>query len=610
MNFYSQLNEAQLKAVKHKDGPMMVLAGPGSGKTFVITRRLFTMINLYHVPPEKILVITFTKAAANEMKERFNSLVGGNCLPVRFGTFHSVFYSFVKSSDNFKNSQLISDIEKKRYLNATVKDTSFKENVRIDDSLIDNILNDISYIKNEGTMPCEFGCDYMDSEEFADIYFRYNRIIHENNYLDFDDMILLCRDMINEKPDFLNKIKGLIEYILIDEFQDINRVQFEIIRKIAYPENNLFIVGDDDQSIYGFRGSKPEIMLEFPSIYNKTEVVNLPFNYRSSSEIVESALSLIEKNKKRYNKKLISSKGAGGSINIKEFESGTEEASFITEYIKKHRDSDTALIFRTNSEAAMITKFLADEKIRFHYKEKNINLFSTPFVAEVFSILKFAHGDNSRENFFRFMNKPPRYLNRDLFRENSINLKKIINDRFVSDRQAEILGKLYYDLENVGKCDLYCGVNYIRKGMGFDEYVMNSFKSDKTKIKEVMDRLNMFEQICEKYGDIYELKKYYEDYENIINWSKNESDKDDDVNVTVITMHGSKGLEYTNVIIPGLNEGYMPSGMAESEDEIEEERRVLYVAMTRAKENLVLSYVKKNKENRLSKSRFLDEINI
>ena len=283
-----KLNETQKAAVIHKDGPMLVLAGPGSGKTAVITERTRTLIEQYGINPSKILVITFTKAAAQEMKDRFSKKMNESTPEVNFGTFHAVFFKILKYAYHYSASNIIREEERRQYFKEIIDQLELE--IEDKKEFIEGIENEISLVKGERMAVEHYYSINCSEENFQRIYKAYEEKLRQTNRIDFDDMLLLCYELLRERKDILEFWQQRYEYILIDEFQDINRIQYDIIQMLAKPQNNLFIVGDDDQSIYRFRGAKPEIMLNFERDYPNTKRILLNCNYRSVKQIVEGAI--------------------------------------------------------------------------------------------------------------------------------------------------------------------------------------------------------------------------------------------------------------------------------------------------------------------------------
>lgn len=326
-------NEAQIKAVNHFQGPMMVLSGPGSGKTTVITHRTKKLIEEYGVNPSNILVITFTKKAAAEMSQRFNSLVGGEKYRVTFGTFHAVYFKILKYAYNYNAANILREEQKIDIIKEIIN--YLKLEIDDESEFIQNIISEISLVKGDMLNIDHYYSKSCSESIFKNIYKRYNDRLISLNLIDFDDMLVMCYELLSKRPDILKLWQDKYQYILIDEFQDISTVQYKVIKLLALPQNNLFIVGDDDQSIYRFRGAKPEIMQSFPKDYREAKQVLLDTNYRSNEAVVRLSVKLINNNTVRYKKQLKWVKTSSEAVEIKEFKSQIEECSFIIDSINK-----------------------------------------------------------------------------------------------------------------------------------------------------------------------------------------------------------------------------------------------------------------------------------
>lgn len=324
-----QLSLEQQEAVRHKDGPAMILAGPGSGKTTVVVSRVRHLIESCQVHPSEILVITFTRAAAREMKERFLGLMGAGRTEVSFGTFHAVFFQILKYAYGYTANNILREEEKYQFLRDSVR----KCNLELDDEaeFISDVTAEIGRVKNERANLQEYKATSCNTSIFLKIYHDYDNRLRRSNKIDFDDMLVYCYELLQERSDILRAWQRKFRYILVDEFQDINRLQYEITRLLAAPEQNLFIVGDDDQSIYRFRGAKPEIMLHFEADYPGAKRVVLGTNYRSTRQIVEGAEKVIANNQERFPKKLRAAGGDGFGIVTRTFADQEEENDCILE---------------------------------------------------------------------------------------------------------------------------------------------------------------------------------------------------------------------------------------------------------------------------------------
>mgnify|MGYP002308507645 CR=1 FL=1 len=331
-----KLNEAQSKAVSHVDGPMMVIAGPGSGKTTVITKRIKYLIESAGVSPADILVITFTRAAAGEMQQRFRAMTPGKEYPVRFGTFHSIFYWILKTAYGQSMLRVISEEEKRGNIEQILHTMELSYENK--EEIVSSIVSQVSLVK----------CDMMDVENyyskdmpehaFRELYRRLDAELKRRKLIDFDDMMVLCYELLTARPDILDKCRSLFPYIMVDEFQDSNRIQYEIFRMLANPRQNACIVGDDDQSVYGFRGARPEIMLNFTKDYPKAETVLLNVNYRCSKNILRTAMEVIGCNTRRFKKQLDTPNEEGMPVTCKEFDNPREEYMCVVAALKKRME--------------------------------------------------------------------------------------------------------------------------------------------------------------------------------------------------------------------------------------------------------------------------------
>lgn len=313
----------------------MVLAGPGAGKTYVITNRVKTLIEEYGVAAEKILVVTFSKAAAVEMRERFDAMQEGRRLPVRFGTFHSVFFQILRAAYHYEAKDIVTAALKYRFLEEALADTFYETEDRRE--FLENIEKEISRVKGDGI---DVGCYYSihcPEQVFRDIFNGYQQRLQRHRCLDFDDMVVYTYQLLKAREDILSSWQKQFTHILIDEFQDINHLQYETICMLAAPENNLFIVGDDDQSIYGFRGARPDIMLSFPRRFSGARKIVLGVNYRCSTQILKAADKLIRHNKKRYDKALTADHGRCEGVHISRSRDLMSEADQVVDRIRQYR---------------------------------------------------------------------------------------------------------------------------------------------------------------------------------------------------------------------------------------------------------------------------------
>lgn len=605
------LNPSQRQAVIHGKGPMIVLAGPGSGKTAVITQRTKYLIEHYGVDPKKILVITFTKAAAEEMKSRFVSCMGGNNLPVNFGTFHAIYFTILKYAYNYKASSIIPGELKKQYL----KEIIDKLELEFEDEkeFIGGIESEISLVKGERMNLDHYYSINCSEEIFKQIYQEYDSRLRKADLIDFDDMLVLCYELLIKRPDILAGWQKKYEYILIDEFQDINKVQYDIICLLAKPENNLFIVGDDDQSIYRFRGAKPEIMLNFQKEFSDTRKVLLDVNYRSTEQVIEGAKRVIKNNKKRYQKNIKHNQKSGENIRVKIFNTLNDENNAVIEEIRNYYNkgvpySEMAVLFRTNTQPRALLGKLMEFNIPFKMKDNIPNIYDHWIAKNLIAYVKIAMGSKERGLFLQIANRPNRYIPRDCFQEPIVEFYDIM--RFFSGKEwmMDRITKLEYDLNMLKKMTPYAAINYIRKGIGYEAYLEEYAKYRRIKSEELLEVLNEIQESVKNFETYEEWFLYMENYESELREQmRNQNNKNED-SVSMATMHSSKGLEFQTVFIIDANEGITPHHKAVLDADLEEERRMFYVAMTRAKEFLHIYAVKERYNKEQITSRFVGEL--
>lgn len=603
-------NEAQIKAVNHFRGPMMVLSGPGSGKTTVVTHRIKKLIEDYKVSPSNILVITFTKKAAVEMQQRFNSLMGSERYTVTFGTFHAVFFKILKYAYNYNAANVLSEEQKTDIIREIIN--YLKLEIDDESEFISGIINEISLVKGDMLDLCHYYSKNCSESIFKEIYKRYNDRLIRSKLIDFDDMLVMCYELLSQRADILKLWQNKYQYILIDEFQDISTVQYKIMKLLAMPDNNLFIVGDDDQSIYRFRGAKPEIMQNFPKDYKNAERVLLDTNYRSNARIVELSLKLINNNTIRYKKELKWSRNTNESVEIREFNNQIEECrSIIDNIIKKqkvnHSYKDIAVLYRTNTNPRYLVEKLMEYNIPFKMKDSIPNIYNHFLAKDIISYIKIAMGDDGRKEFLKIINRPKRYISREAFNSPVVDLDEL--REFYEDRKYVVdrINRLEYDIMMLEKMTPYAAICYIRKGIGYDEFVAEYAAMRRIKPEELYDILDELEDSSRGYRTYDEWFMHIERYgEELKSRMSKHSEADDAVELS--TIHSAKGLEYRSVFIMDANEGIIPYKKSVLDADIEEERRLFYVAMTRAKDFLHIYYVKEKYGKKLKVSRFVEEI--
>ncbi len=604
------LNKEQNMAVTHNKGPMMVLAGPGSGKTLVITYRTKYLIEECGVNPSNILVITFTKAAAVQMQERFKELTKQEYYPVTFGTFHAVFFKILRIAYHLTADNILREEKKVEYIREIVEN----QELEIEDltDFISSVIGEISLVKGEMISLDHYYAKSCSEEVFKTIYEAYQQRLAREYLIDFDDMLVKCYELLAAREDILAVWQQKYQYILIDEFQDINRIQYEIIKMLSRPRNNLFIVGDDDQSIYRFRGAKPEIMLNFEKDYKDAKRVVLNVNYRSTKEIVKTAQRLIKNNKKRFLKKIYTENQEGEAVEVREFQNVAEENQYVLELVKKYIEKgyeykDLAFLFRTNiGPRALLEKFM-EYNIPFRVKDALPNMFEHWIAKDILAYMRIVLGERQRADFLRIMNKPKRYLSRNAFQSQTVHLLDIKKQYADKDWMIDRIEKLEFDIQFMKNMAPYAAIQYIRSGIGYDGYLEEYAKYRRMNVEELYQILDELMESAKPFQTYEEWFFHIEEYgEKLLEQAKK---KQEEVNrIEIATMHSAKGLEYPVVFILDSNEGVTPHTKAVLEEDLEEERRLFYVAVTRAKEKLHIYSVKERYNKTLSASRFVGEV--
>lgn len=603
-------NEAQTKAICHKNGPAMVLAGPGSGKTLVITRRVEYLIKKYGVRPEQILVITFTKAAAKEMRERFAKITKDDRFPVTFGTFHGIYYGILKWAYRMNASNIFSEEEKMMLLREVIAGMELE--IEDEKEFLQGIASEIGQIKNNRLSLEEYESSNCSDQMFRQIYEEYERRRKLLKKIDFDDMLVLCYELFQKRPDILQMWQKKFQYILIDEFQDINQVQYDVIRMLALPENNLFIVGDDDQSIYRFRGARPEIMLGFSKDYPNAKSIILDVNYRSTKAVVSAARRVIERNKNRYQKEIITVNEQGDNVHIQEVRHPVEESHYVREQIAKAvaagtEPSQIAVLYRTNTEPRALVETFMEYHIPFQMKEHLPNLYEHFIGRDFQAYMRMALGGRDRGDFLMIMNRPNRYIGRDSVDRGEISFENLRKYYMEKDWMVDRIDQLEVDLKVISRMTPYAAIQYIRKSVGYDLFLNEYAIKRKMKLEDLQELIREMEERAKEFKTIEEWFDHIEKYTEELRLQAVTRTENRNA-VSLMTFHAAKGLEYDTVFIIGANEDVTPYKKAELPEEMEEERRMFYVAMTRAKKHLTISYVREKNGKAMEQSRFLGEL--
>lgn len=607
------LNHAQTEAVAHNKGPCMVLAGPGSGKTLTIAKRIEYLIMKYKVRPEEILVITFTKYAAWEMKNRTRSICGPSSYAVTFGTFHGIYYGILKWAYRLNQSNLLSDEEKYRILREILPGIDWDQEPEADEEkdYLQELAIEIGNVKNNCMDIEEYEPVKYTTEKFRKLYRTYEETKKKYRKIDFEDMLIQCRDLFMKRPDILKKWQEKFQYILVDEFQDVNQAQYDVVRMLAAPQDNLFVVGDDDQSVYGFRGAKPGIMMEFMKDYPKARQILLDVNYRSSGYIVKGALRVIGNNKIRFEKKIEAFRKPDETVHVQEVKDPVQEAEYVLERIREYREkgvsyTEMAVLYRTNVDARAMSELMTEYQIPFVMKEHLNNIYEHFIALDMISYLRLSQGEYDRKYFLQIANRPNRYLTRESMKTGNVSYESLRRYYRDKDWMVDRIDQLEWDMKMICDKTPYAAIQYIRKRMGYDEFLKEYAAYRKISSEDLFAVLEEIWQNSKGYGTIKEWFEHIESYGKMLKEQNKKNGEKEGVNL--MTMHAAKGLEFDTVFVIEANEGSCPYKKATTDEEIEEERRLFYVAMTRAKRKLVISYVKEKNGKDLLPSRFVSEL--
>ena len=608
-NMLDKLNERQKEAVLATEGPVLVLAGAGSGKTTVLVNRIAYMISEKHIRPWNILAITFTNKAAREMKDRIERLLGDTAKDMWIGTFHSVCVRILRSCIDLlgysRDFVIYDTADTKTVMKECLRELDIDEKsfpVRNVLSIISNAKNDLM---DAATFENVYKSDYRMSI-IAKIYYRYQTKLRKNNAVDFDDIILNTVKILSENPDVLSKYQDKFQYILVDEYQDTNNSQYLLINLLAQANRNLCVVGDDDQSIYKFRGANIGNILNFEDDYSDVQKITLDQNYRSTQNILDAANSVISNNKGRMGKSLWTSNGDGNKVFVYTGTNEYDEARYIARQIKKHFDeqgsfSDCAILYRTNAQSRVIEEMLMRESVPYKVLS-GLRFYDRKEIKDIIAYLRVVYNPNDDVSLARIINEPKRKIGnatlekaRNIAREKETSLYDVISnaDDYPEFKTAikkllgfsEIIQSLIKLKDTVTIEDL---TGRILNDTGYmPALIMEDTTESKTRIEnlgEFISVITEFEKNEETGNTLGEFLENISLVSDIDGYDENED------SAVLITIHSAKGLEFPIVFLSGLEEGLFPGMRSmESDDDIEEERRLCYVAITRAKEQLYIT---------------------
>lgn len=649
---FSGLNEMQREAALY-DGnlPVLVLAGPGSGKTYVITQRVRYLLECRHIAPEKILVMTFTRDAAKTMRERFLATDGSYGKMVNFGTFHSVFFQILKQSTHLRDTQILTDADKKQLLMPILDKRYDKDfNLRQKNVLCGDLLQAIGIYKNaKDPSQAERYLQKEAQDVFFDVFREYENRRRDLGKLDFDDMLGDCSRLLTDNPKLLSYWQERFSHILIDEFQDINPAQYHVIKLLAPAPAPVFAVGDDDQSIYGFRGADPNCMKLYVRDYDPKQII-LNVNYRSHPDIVRKSLSMIAENANRFQKNMHSYQeenhedewkakqeedwnvkqrdewkakqenawksfrnleNKADGVSTMRFLGHEEENAFLEECCKKQEEC--AVLFRTNRLMNRFAMGLKRKNIPFKMHEKLRNPYQEECISDIMAYITIARGEATEALWGRVINKPCRYVSREALsscrergKEGERKQEAFLNCLIAyyeqrDQRVCENLLQLEKQLATLKKLSPFPAVNYVRKVMGYDEYLAKEFRNKTELLEDNGKTIQWLMDNALEFQDVGEWLSFQRNCKPELSCNKSK--------LQLMTVHASKGLEFETVYMPYCNERIYPYGHMKTQEEAEEERRIFYVGMTRAKSKLVLSYACGTKEYPEEPSRFLKGLN-
>lgn len=601
-----KLDKNQTEAVKADHRNVLIIAAPGSGKTTVIINRTAHLIKNKGVSPKNIIVITFTKAAAMNMKMRYKKMFKSDVEPF-FGTFHGLFYKILR---NYKKSiNIIESYETYRVIKKVLEPYMDE----INEDKLREIVNDISRFKNSGLQLHDFEPS-IEKTIFNACYETYEAYKREKNLMDFDDLQLQCLELFRENPKLLSGYGNLFKHMLVDEFQDCDNLQIEIL-KLLNKNNNIYAVGDEDQCIYGFRGSKPECMVDFHNIFQNGEKVYLKTNYRSVCNIVDMSKELIKHNVMRNDKNILFNKEEKGNISILNNLNENEQAEEIAQNILKSKTineinfSDFAILYRTNVESRSLIDNFIRRDIPFKLLDKEYNFFEHFLAKDILAYLKLSIDKTDKVSFLRVINKPFRYIGK-------MNLEKIKSYKYSEDLfevlkniedipvfQIKTIDKLKKDVGKLNKMTLNSAIQYIISYIGYSEYIQEYAKKYKFNVQELEEILEEFKKAAENYKSIITFLAHIEEVGEKLKNNKKNVEKD---SVILSTIHGVKGMEFKNVFIINCCEENIPHKNS-MENNLEEERRLFYVGITRAIDNLWLSITREIRGKEKDPSRFISE---
>ena len=582
----------QLQAAKHLDGPLLVLAIPGSGKTTMLLERIKFLSE--HIDSSKILNLTFSRIQANDMKKRFDSKDSN------FMTIHAFCYLIIRNYLKKYNRQVNLIEDEKIYNKFNLVGEIYKSinNKKMSKEDLNLFFQKVSFMKNS-----LLDISYLEKVEISNaekIYLEYEKIKKQKHLLDFDDMQVYALELLNDES-LLRSIKNKYRYFQLDEGQDTSLLQFKILEKIVYPENNLLVVADDDQSIYSFRAADPKYLLNFKEIYKDAKIISLDTNHRSGKKIISLASYFISQNKNRYKKTYKLSRDFDDQIKLKEFKNFTKQYDYITENLDNKK---TGILFRNNISAISLSSYLLDKNIDFSINSNILDFFESKIFTDMVNIINFSEDFDNVEIFSDIYYKISTYLSKDDIESLSHkaineNVFEFYENRDIEDYKKDALFNIEKKLKHLRKLKLEKKISFIYKSLSYNSYInMKSRKyMEETVNKDIyIESLRYFTKSCKSLDEVYEKIKILE----------KKSKSLIKTNLSLTTIHSSKGLEYDKVFIIDLIKNEFPLIMDEENyfERLEEERRIFYVGLTRAKDSLYILTLKNRNNKKVYPSKF------
>lgn len=583
----------QLQAAKHLDGPLLVLAIPGSGKTTMLLERIKFLSE--HIDSSKILNLTFSRIQANDMKKRFDSKDSN------FMTIHAFCYLIIRNYLKKYNRKVNLIEDEKIYNKYNLVGEIYKNinNKKMSKEDLNLFFQKVSFMKNS-----LLDISYLEKVEISnikEIYLEYEKTKKQKHLLDFDDMQVYALKLLEDEK-LLKSIKNKYKYFQLDEGQDTSLLQFKILEKIVYPENNLLVVADDDQSIYSFRASNPTYLLNFTKIYKDAKIMTLDTNYRSGKEIIKLASTFIKQNKNRYKKDFKVNRKNPSQIKIKSFKNFSKEYAYILENIDKNEN--TGILFRNNISAISLISYLLENNIDFSINSKIMDFFESKIFLDMINIINFSNDFNNVEIFSEIYYKISSYLSKDdieklIYKPINGDIFDFFENSDIEDFKKDALFNIEKKLKHLRKLDIDKKISFIYQSLSYKNYIdmlSRKYKEETVNKDIYIESLKYFTKSCENLDQVYEKIKIIEKK------SKSLSEN----NLKLSTIHSSKGLEYNTVFVIDLIKNEFPIILDEENyfERLEEERRIFYVAITRAKNSLHILTLKNRNKKKVEPSIF------